>query len=206
MIARPKSIARLSLERELEEVLRDIEPGRLLDVGAKGQPYRALVKRCTGYISLDIAAHPGVDIVGDIHKLAWRSGDFDTILMTEVLEHLQNPQRAVDEVHRLLKNGGKCILTTRFFHPYHADPHDYFRFTESGLMYLFGRFENVEVRPLGNRIYTVWLSMFHGRDSKLGRIIGHLSPLIFRLSRTADSRWACGFLVVGTKKEDAGEK
>jgi len=61
---------------------------------------------------------------------------FDVVLMIEVLEHLSDPKRAVNEVKRVLKEEGMFIATTRFFFPIHGAPNDFYRYTKSGLKHL----------------------------------------------------------------------
>jgi SAM-dependent methyltransferase len=194
-----KSIARLSLDNALRASLESIDLGRVLDVGAKGQPYREWLDRSTEYLSLDMISHEGVDIVGDIHALDWPGEYFDTVIMTEVLEHLHSPQEAVTEIHRLLKPGGICLLTTRFFHPYHPDPEDYYRFTGAGLRHLCRAFAEVDVQPLGNRAQTLWLTIAHRRGPLLGRVLGGLTPLVYSLATKNSPNWASGFLVLARK-------
>lgn len=77
------------------------------------------------------------DTVGDAHSLAFDDESFEVILCTEVLEHLHTPQKAIDEMRRVLKTDGILILTTRFVFPIHDAPHDYYRYTEYGLRHLF---------------------------------------------------------------------
>jgi predicted SAM-dependent methyltransferase len=116
---------------------------RTLDLGASIGPYAAYFPNRIG---VDIERAPGVDVVADAHALGFRGGSFDVILATEVLEHLREPQRAADEMFRLLRPGGTLLLTTRFLFPLHDAPHDYFRYTRYGLQHLFRRFEVVELR------------------------------------------------------------
>lgn len=124
----------------LEETLKSIPSGlRLLDAGA-GE--LANKKYCThlNYISQDFCQYEGtgdkkglqrgswdtgkIDIVGDIIDIAEDDESFDVVLCTEVLEHLPNPVKALEEFHRLLKKGGTLVLTAPFcslthFAPYH---------------------------------------------------------------------------------------
>lgn len=112
--------------------------GLTLDIGAQNGPY-------AGYfpnrIALDVRPGHGVRILGDAQALGIAGAAFDVVLCTEVLEHLPEPQRAIDEMHRVLKPGGTLLLTTRFLFPIHDAPHDYFRFTKYGLRHLLRRFE-----------------------------------------------------------------
>lgn len=107
-----------------------------LDHGCGPGPYKALFKQRVGF---DVAPGPAVDVTGDMHALPFEDNYFEQILSTEVLEHSYDPCKAVDELRRVLKPGGKLILTTRFVYPLHDTPHDFFRFTEFGLKHIFRR-------------------------------------------------------------------
>jgi SAM-dependent methyltransferase len=113
-----------------------------LDIGAQNGPYAASFPN---RVALDIRPGAGVRVIGDAQALGIADDSFDVVLCTEVLEHLPEPQRAVDEMFRVLRPGGLLLLTTRFIFPIHDAPHDYFRFTKYGLRYLLRRFERVEV-------------------------------------------------------------
>ena len=79
---------------------------------------------------MDPARNP--EIVGDAQEMPFADATYSTILCTEVLEHIPDPQKAVDEMYRVLKPGGTLILTTRFLFPVHDAPGDYWRFTPYG--------------------------------------------------------------------------
>ncbi len=123
--------------------------GRMLDVGCGGQPYRDLfapaVSSCVG-----VDRGPGPHVQGDAQALPFRAGAFDTVLCSQVLEHLPEPGDAVAEMARVLKPGGRLILTAPHIWGIHEEPHDYFRFTRYGLAYLMERagLEGVEVRAM----------------------------------------------------------
>jgi ubiquinone/menaquinone biosynthesis C-methylase UbiE len=116
--------------------------GRTLDLGAQNGPYAAHFPR---RVAVDL--QPGANLAAraDAHALPFVDGAFDTVLCTEVLEHLPEPQRAIDEMHRVLKPGGELLLTTRFLFPIHDAPHDYFRFTKYGLRHLLRAFHDVRI-------------------------------------------------------------
>lgn len=124
----------------VERVLRNLPAGaRILDAGAGPQQYRRFCAHLE-YVSQDFAQYDGkgdsaalqvpdfvsanVDIVSDITAIPEPNSSFDSILCTEVLEHVPDPIAAVKEFSRLLKAGGLLILTAPFcslthFSPYH---------------------------------------------------------------------------------------
>lgn len=132
-------LTRVTLDRFVQA---HASTGRTLDVGSQNGPYAALFPN---RIALDICRGNGVQVLGDAQALAFRDAAFDVVLCTEVLEHLPEPQRAIDEMWRVLKAGGTLLLTTRFLFPIHDAPHDYFRFTKYGLRHLLRRFEILEL-------------------------------------------------------------
>ncbi len=103
-----------------------------------------------------------IDIVGDVHKVPLPSNSFDTIISTQVLEHVKMPWIMVSEIGRLLKSGGICILSAPFMAPYHADPYDYFRYTKQGLIALFesNGFDVLECESYG-RLFSTISEMAH---------------------------------------------
>jgi SAM-dependent methyltransferase len=191
-----RSVARRTLEAALQEVLPALPRGVVMDVGSKDARYRHLVP-ATEYLTLDIRPDSGADIVGDLHDVPWESDSLDTVIATEVLEHCYDPSRAVGEIHRLLRPGGVCVLSTRFLHPYHADPHDYFRFTNEGLAYLFREFSDVSIKPLGNRVHAAWM-MMPGRWAPVTWVVSLLTPLVASIDIPGSPN-PCGYLVRAVK-------
>ena len=123
------------------EQLRKLPSGmRILDAGAGTQPYK---KYCThlNYVSQDFASYiPNdkekglqnkewnygqLDIISDIIDIPESDKSFDVIMCTEVLEHLPYPSEAIKELSRLLKSGGKLIITAPFCSLTHQGPHFY---------------------------------------------------------------------------------
>lgn len=105
---------------------------KTLDVGCGKRWYASLFPNSVGF---DIKPGRYVQIVGDVHKMPFKDGEFNIVLATEVLEHCKDPLTALKEMNRVLKDKGRLLLTTRFVFPYH-DPPDYFRFTKDGLHHL----------------------------------------------------------------------
>ncbi len=101
----------------------------------------------TGYIAT--LFHPDSQIIDvqypevDIHKLPYDDEEFDFVLTDQVLEHVENPFLAVDEMHRVLKFDGYMILTTCLMTPVHKMPTDFWRFTPDGLNVLCKKFDKI---------------------------------------------------------------
>ena len=128
-------MTRVTLDRFVRAHASD---GLTLDIGAQNGPYAACFPN---RVAVDIRPGHGVRILGDAQALPLADAAFDVVLCTEVLEHLPEPQRAIDEMRRVLRPGGLLLLTTRFLFPIHDAPHDYFRFTKYGLRHLLRGFE-----------------------------------------------------------------
>lgn len=130
--------------------------GEVLDIGCGNMPYRQLALSqpgVTGYVGVDL---PG-PLYGRPHAwwdgldLPFRTGRFDAVLLTEVLEHCPDPGVVLAEARRSLREGGKLFLTVPFLWPLHDVPHDEYRYTPFALERLLGAagFGSVDVRPLG---------------------------------------------------------
>jgi SAM-dependent methyltransferase len=139
----------LHLQRSVETLAGEAR-GIMLDVGTSEGPYRAVFAgRIARYVGLEYPpsilekrpdlwqildrAKASVDVFGDGNRLPFGTGTVDTVLSTEVLEHLPDPARCVRELQRVLKPGGRLLLTAPFLQPLHELPSDYFRFTPGGL-------------------------------------------------------------------------
>jgi SAM-dependent methyltransferase len=88
----------------------------------------------------------------DIQDLSgFKSDHYDFVILDQVLEHVANPAKAMQEVHRLLKKGGWLIVTTPFLVKIHYVPKDYWRFTKDGLRQLLLNYSEVMVKSWGNK-------------------------------------------------------
>ncbi|HNQ69105.1 MAG TPA: class I SAM-dependent methyltransferase [Bacteroidales bacterium] len=107
--------------------------GKVLDYGCGISPYKNLFNY-DEYIRADIENKDDRTIVLiDDLKNIYKNDYFDSILCTEVLEHVENYSNVVDEFKILLKPNGYLLLTTPFVWPVHGHPQDYRRFTQNGI-------------------------------------------------------------------------
>lgn len=196
------------------------QPGaRVLDVGAgsvvgknrrAGQnaladKYEQLVRQ-RGYFGLDVEPGANVMFVSDAHFLPIADAALDGVIMVSVLEHLYDPVRAVDQVARVLKRGGVFFSYAPFYHPYHASPHDYFRFTREGYRYLLREFSQVEMVSGGNSVAVTNDVVSHAfGGSRLGRSLARvlvelpMSVLFRAFDAGQDSDMAVGFAALAVK-------
>lgn len=113
--------------------------GRLLDLGCGKAPlygvYKDLVSEITCVDwgnSLHQTCH--LDKEADLTQpLEFPDGAFDTIILSDVLEHIPVPLDLCREIARLLSPGGKLIMNVPFYYPLHEAPHDFYRYTEFAL-------------------------------------------------------------------------
>lgn len=91
-------------------------------------------------IETDVAVTPRTDTVCDAHDLAFVDGSFDAVIIQAVLEHVLDPFRCVEEIHRVLKPGGIVYAETPFMAPVHAGRFDFLRFSHLAHRRLFRRF------------------------------------------------------------------
>jgi radical SAM protein with 4Fe4S-binding SPASM domain len=106
----------------------------IVDVGAQSQVLR------TEVINFDMAAFPGINLVGNALRLPIATRSVDLIINTGVLEHVEDLDRVVAEFHRVLRPGGVVYTEIPFMQGYHPDPTDFQRLTFQGLERAFRHF------------------------------------------------------------------
>ena len=113
----------------------ELLPGdRVLDFGCADMPYRHLVPQAAEYVPADLPGNPDavVQISAD-GRVELDDASFDAVLSTQVLEHVTDPGVYLAECSRVLRPGGRLLLSTHGFMVYHPDPDDYWRWTCAGL-------------------------------------------------------------------------
>lgn len=104
---------------------------------------------------------PCIDVICDISDMKpIASESIGLVLNLESLEHLPYPQKAIDEIHRVLHSGGLLILTTVMHFKIHRAPKDYWRFTPDGIELLLSRFKILDCTLEGNlkRPKGIWVT------------------------------------------------
>ena len=142
-------------DRQLKQYASEYFSGRLIDIGCGTKPYKDLL---TPYITKHIGVdhkdtlhdQSNIDRYGTASDLPAEDDEFDCALCTAVLEHLEEPELALKECHRVLKHVGVAIYSVPFIWHLHEEPRDFYRFSKYGLKYLFEKvgFEIIEIKAL----------------------------------------------------------
>ncbi|MDO8555668.1 MAG: class I SAM-dependent methyltransferase [Nanoarchaeota archaeon] len=184
--------------------------GRLLDIGAGKAPYKVFfdpfVKEYVKFDSASTLACPQ-DVVGDAQKLPFANNSFDTVFSSQTLEHIPYPQKVIDEIHRVLKPGGVCILTTHMANPLHGMPHDYFRFTKQAFRYvLFKDFKTLTIKENGGALLSIAQFVVWGFSFSLPKLLSvPIITCINVLAKNLDKKFfndifTTNYIVVAQKK------
>jgi SAM-dependent methyltransferase len=198
------------LERTIRSLLArpaaivvDVGAGHVLEKQAPFGDHYARLAALPGYVALDVQPHERPRVIGDAHALPFRDSSVDAVFLTSVLEHLTNPNQAIDEVYRVLRPGGQLYGYAPFYHHYHPSPSDYFRFTEMGIRHLTRHFRQVEIVSGGNYVAAlsdmllVALWRIFG-TTRLFRVVQFvvqlpLRPLFWLIDRRLPPTIAAGF-------------
>jgi SAM-dependent methyltransferase len=134
--------------------------GKVLDLGCGAQPYAFLARsRGLDYVPVDLSIlhTPPPIVCADSLTLPFKDGSFDTVLSTQVVEHVADPFMMFAEISRVLKPHGRLVMTAPQVWPLHEEPHDYFRYTRYGLEELARRsgLQVLELRERGGAIMAI---------------------------------------------------
>ena len=134
--------------------------GTALDLGCGSRPYESFFNgRVSRWVAADYPASghppaPHVDVFADAMQLPLAAESFDTVLCTQVLEHVPEPMDVLRESWRVLRPGGHLVLTAPQYNALHGEPQDFYRYTRYGLEHLARRvgFDVRLIEPIGGLI------------------------------------------------------
>lgn len=164
----------------------------ILDVGAGSCPYRKLFSHCeyraqdfSGLrpVQLRHGAYGRIDYVCDASSIPVEDATFDAVLCTEMLEHVTDPYTVVCELSRILKPGGRLLLTAPLGSGIHQEPHHYYGgFTPYWYQHYLSKldFQSIDIQANGGSL------KFFGQESlrflslsRPFRSIGFVTSLIW---------------------------
>lgn len=137
--------------------------GKMLDFGCGNKPYKTIIN-VDEYVGLDIeesghdSTNYDIDVYWDGKMIPFDDEQFDSILSSEVLEHVFEPDVILKEIHRVCKTGGKLLLTVPFVWNEHEVPYDYGRYSSFGIKHILNKhgFEVLHHTKTTNFVETVF--------------------------------------------------
>lgn len=131
--------------KKIQEYFKQPMRGKILGISGI-ENFHSLISKNAVVID---AKYPEVDM----QNLPYDDNSFNFVISDQVIEHLEDPKKAIDESYRVLKNGGTAIHTTCFMNAIHLYPKDFWRFSTDALKYLCKDFSEIlQSEGWGNRI------------------------------------------------------
>ena len=124
-----------------------------LDLGCGPMTNKKLFSDHNNTIFMDGAKFDNVNIVCNFeNKIPIKDNSIDSILLSNVLEHIFYPENLLNEINRILKPGGKCLILVPFIIKLHLEPHDYHRYTKHALKRLLelANFKKFKIEEMGS--------------------------------------------------------
>ncbi len=126
--------------------------GKTLDIGCGSKPYASFFQS-SKYIGLEMdtpasRTNPLADVFYDGKKIPFADAEFDSLISSQVFEHVFEPNQFLTEANRVLKMKGHFLLSVPFMWDEHEKPYDYARYSSFGMKWILEKngFEVVEYR------------------------------------------------------------
>ena len=202
-----------------DENVKKFVKGKLLDLGCGKVPlYIAYKNYIADNICVDwentLHKNVNIDYFCDLtKKLPFNDNEFDTVLLSDVLEHIPNPNNIINEIYRVLTKNGNMLLNVPFLYWIHEEPSDFYRYTEFAIKYLLENtgFEIIKFEVIGGPIEIItdilsknikhipvignslaaflqWLTLLYTK-TKIGR----------KINRATSHKFPLGYFVVAEK-------
>jgi SAM-dependent methyltransferase len=188
-----------TLPARLEALAPQLRVGggdRILDYGCADVPYRSFFDAAADYVAADLPGNPHADVelLAD-GTLPCADREFDAVLSTQVLEHVADPRTYLAEAFRVLRPGGRILLSTHGTFIYHADPVDLWRWTCDGLRVEVERpgfeviaFEGI-IGPVASGLQLVQDATYYRMPSPLRPLWALLIQSLASLSDRLERQW-----------------
>jgi SAM-dependent methyltransferase len=183
-----------AVRKPLEDWLaaQQLDGLRVLDVGCGDRRYDALFAVAGEVVGFDLPGNPRADVHGTIDAIPVESASFDVAVCLQVLEHVPDPAAAVRELRRVVRPGGRVLLSTHGVAPFHPNPDDLWRWTAQGLERLFltnAEWTSVTVRPGAGTAATITMLSAHLIDllAKQARLRPAARPLVVLLNALGEA-------------------
>jgi SAM-dependent methyltransferase len=185
----PAALERLSRE------LRVPSGGRVLDYGCAEMPYRRFFGPDVDLVGADLPGNPWATVrLRPDGTLPVEDAGFDAVLSSQVLEHVTDPATYLRECVRVLRPGGRLLLSTHGIMVYHPDPDDYWRWTCAGLRRAVEdaglrvvHFEGI-MGPAASGLQLVQEAIYHRRSRWARNIVAVAMQSLIKLADRLEPR------------------
>jgi len=197
--------------------------GRLLDLGCGKAPLLAWYAPHVSDATLvdwagSLHPNPLLNIVADLNEpLNLADESFDTVILSDVLEHIAEPSRLLGEISRVMTPDGTLLMNVPFYYPLHEEPFDYMRYTRHALARMSDKagLGVVEIRSIGGapEVLADVSSKLLGGLGIVGRPLAIFLQAVTlwitsfgpgrRLSARTASRFPLGYVLVARKSRMA---
>ena len=153
-----KSFLRVLQNKEFKNISIN---GKTIDLGAKNGKasyYRFFNLKYSEIDYVDINPTESNILKLDLEKnLPISDKSYNSVLAINLFEHIFNIQNLIEEIYRILDDGGKLIGSTPFMKEYHSDPLDFYRYTQDFYKKVFEKigFVNIELILVGQGLFHV---------------------------------------------------
>lgn len=186
--------------------------GRVLDLGCGNQPYKSVfAPQVASWLGLDWpdGSHgpASPNVIADVLRIPLQDACIDTVICTQVLEHVPDPLCLLREAARVLRPGGTLVLTAPQYNALHGEPRDFFRYTRYGLEHL-ARQANLQVlsiEPLGGFVALfAFIATLHCAPLRVAGIKGLWQWAAWRFDRKLYRPKDCmGYVIAAIKPSGA---
>lgn len=171
-------LTRYHMYKRMSQCLKKPMDGKILGISGI-ENFRSLISRTADVLDVQ---YPEIDM----QNLSYEDNGFDFVISDQVIEHLEDPQKAIQESYRVLKKDGITIHTTCFINYIHPCPKDFWRFSTDALRHLCKDFSEILCcEAWGNRI-TILLCFINDR---------------FRFMNIPETKWSIRHLIATYNEE-----
>ncbi len=203
-----------------QKYLKQYANGRLLDLGCGKVPlyeaYKSFVKEniCVDWENT-LHKNPYLDYQCDLTKvLPFKNEEYNTVILSDVLEHIPEPQLLMQEIARVLASEGVLLLNVPFFYWIHEEPFDFHRYTEFALKRLAENsgLEVIQISPIGgvpeiltdiyskNIIQVPLIGKFFAITTQWFTSVFLGTKIGIKVSKRTSKKFPLGYFMVAKKK------
>lgn len=132
----------------IKDFAKSVHNKKILEIGSGPNPSKKYFDDSNEFIMSDLSPSLPGCLKIDLSKMKYED-IFDVVISINVLDDIYDYQKAVNNIYRSLKKGGKCFLIVNGLYPLHDLPHDYWRFTPYSLSKIFSHFSKVKINTIG---------------------------------------------------------